>query len=322
MFSRSHLARVSRRAAACVLALASLASCGGGTYQVQAFQPSRILSFGDESSLLLPDGRKYSINGVDSTTHLVDCSLAPLWIQTLAASFGMVYPECNPQAVSSPAAHSYALLGADVDSAITQVSAFQSSDSFTPGDLVTLLIGVNDVLEVYNESANTDQTAVLAEMHSRGLATANLVNQIAATGAKVLIVTIPDMGTSPFAATENERGDFDRAGLLSNMSNEFNRTLRANIVNDGSKIGLVLMDDYTYAAGRRPSSYGFVAANVAGCLDTAPLPGCSLDTIRADYNGVVTTASNYMWADATHLGSVAQYAMGTQATTRAHSNPF
>ena len=33
-------------------ALAVLASCGGGTYQQQAFVPARLLVFGDESSRL------------------------------------------------------------------------------------------------------------------------------------------------------------------------------------------------------------------------------------------------------------------------------
>ena len=55
MFSREHLSRVATRAAAGLVAigaLAALASCGGGTYQVSTFAPVRMLSFGDESSRL------------------------------------------------------------------------------------------------------------------------------------------------------------------------------------------------------------------------------------------------------------------------------
>jgi len=324
MLFQSQLARAVRAAAgACTLvALAALASCGGGTYQVRTYLPQRLLSFGDESSLLLPDGSKYSINGVNATTHLQDCTVNPLWFQSLAATYGMVYPECNPEAAASPAAHSYATVGATVDDIANALNAFSGSDSFTPNDLVTIYIGTHDVLAVYAESASADETAALAEMRSRALIVANQVNAIVGTGAKVLLLTIPDMGASPFAVLENERGDFDRALLLSHMTQEFNRTMRSNIINDGSKIGLVLVDDYIAGAVRSPLSFGLLTTTIAACLDTAPLPSCTTDTVNTEVNGNAAVPTQFLWADATHLGSAANSTIGAQAVSRVRTNPF
>ena len=44
------------------LLLAWLASCGGGTQQIEPFQAQRVIFIGDETVGLLPDGRRYGIN--------------------------------------------------------------------------------------------------------------------------------------------------------------------------------------------------------------------------------------------------------------------
>ena len=50
-------------AGACLL----LASCGGGTSQIQAFNPPRLTAFGDEASAFTPDGRRYLVLSVPGT---------------------------------------------------------------------------------------------------------------------------------------------------------------------------------------------------------------------------------------------------------------
>lgn len=321
------LARIATRLAAGLVIAAGLASCGGGSYQVQAFVPARILTFGDENSLLVaPDGSKYSVNGISTTTQLVDCTVDPMWFQVLATSYNMVYPECNPEGQLQPGAHSYAAVGATVDDVTNQVNAFATTDSFAADDLVTLYVGINDVLQVYTTAFDGNQADILTQMRARGVQLGNLVNQVANAGAKVLVLTIPDMGDSPFAVAEQQRGDFDRQQLLSQMSDAFNRAMRSTIINDGSKIGLVLVDDFVHGAARSPASFGLSSYNIAACLDTAPLPSCTTDPsdIRIDelQNPPVANASLYLWADATHLGIVAQTQIGNQAVSRAHSNPF
>ena len=327
MSFRENLSRIATRAVAGLMAAVALASCGGGTYQVNEFVPARILTFGDENSMLVPpQGSKYTINGISTATELPDCSLLPLWNQALASSFGMTYEACNPEAVANPTAFDFTTVDATLDDVNTQVEAFLAGDSFNGNDLVTIWVGVHDILELYAEgSSGGDTSQLIVQARARGGLLAGLVNRIIGAGAKVIVLTIPDMGQSPFAFNEqNSHGDFDRVKLLSDMSTNFNLALRSSVINDGSKIGLVLPDDYVNSAVRSPGSFGYApdAASVSGCLDTAPLPTCTEDTLVVDPLTSTSTASLFLWADPTPLGPTAHYAIGQQAVSRAHSNPF
>ena len=329
MFFREHLSRVAVRAAAGLVAmgaLAALASCGGGTYQVTSFAPARELVFGDESSRLEgAQGLKYSINGLSSSGNgQTDCTVAPIWTQALANSYGLVFADCNVNAASDTNAIDLTTVNATVDDVVNSVQAFQAGDTFNYNDIVTIWVGMHDVLNEYEANGTGDETTLLADMKSQGATLAGVVNQIANAGGKVILLTIPDMSYTPFAYVESQRGDFDRLQLLSDMSTQFNLGLRSNIINDGSRIGLVLVDDLVRNATRNPGSLGLTALSnqTYGCLDTAPLPTCTTDTLRADpTTGQVATGS-FMWADATHLGSVMQAQIGSQAVGRAHANPF
>jgi outer membrane lipase/esterase len=327
MFFGDTFSRLASRALTSLAAVVALASCGGGTYQVSAFVPDRILTFGDETNVLVPpQGLKYSVNGLSAETDLPDCTLLPLWNQVLATSYNMVYAECNPEAVAQPTAFNFSTVGAQVDDVTTQVDSFLAGDSFNGNDLVTIWVGVNDVLDIYTTSATGgDESDLIAQARARGAVLAGIVNEISNLGAKVLVVTIPDMGQSPFAFAEQEtHSDFNRIQLLSDMANGFNRSMRSTVVNDGSKIGLVLADDYVNSAVRSPSSFGYAAdaETVAGCATTAPLPNCDEDTLITDPDSNTSSAALFLWADPTHLGSSANTAIGNQANERAHSNPF
>ncbi|MBC7666830.1 MAG: hypothetical protein H7276_24090 [Caulobacter sp.] len=326
MFFREHLSRVATRAAAGLVAigaLAALASCGGGTYQVTSFVPVRLLSFGDESSRLEgAQGLKYSINGL--TGSQIDCQVSPIWNQALANSYGLVFANCNPNASNNISALDLTTVGGTVDDVVNKVAAFQAGDTFNYNDIVTIWVGMNDVLTEYQANGSGDQTTVLTDIKQQGATLAGVVNAIAAAGAKVVLLTIPDMSLSPYGYVEAQRGDFDRAKLLSDMSTQFNLGLRTNIINDGSKIGLVLVDDIVRNATRSPGSYGLISLDneTYGCRDTAPLPTCTPDTLRNDPSTGQEATAAFMWADATHLGSVIQNQIGSQAVSRAHSNPF
>ena len=236
----------------------------------------------------------------------------------------MTYEACNPEAVANPTAFDFTTVDATLDDVNTQVEAFLAGDSFNGNDLVTIWVGVHDILELYAEGNNGGDTSQLIfQARARGTLLANLVNKIIGTGAKVLVLTIPDMGQSPFAFNEeNARGGAQK--LLSDMSNNFNLALRSTVINDGSKVGLVLPDDYVNSAVRSPSSFGYApdASTVAGCLETAPLPTCTEDTLIVDTFTNTSAASLFLWADPTHLGPNAHYTIGQQAVSRAHSNPF
>ena len=326
MFFQEHLSRIAARAVAGIVAVAALASCGGGTYQVTAFVPARILTFGDESSMLVSaQGLKYSINGISTATLQIDCTQNPLWTQTLANSYSLVYADCNTNASPYTNAIDLTVLNGTVDDVVQQVSAFQAGDTFNGNDLVTIWVGMHDVLNDYQANAtNGDETTLLADMKSAGATLAGVVNLIANSGGKVILLTIPDMSDTPFGYVESQRGDFDRAKLLSDMSTSFNLGLRSNILNDGSKIGLVLVDDIVRNDVRSPGSYSLITLDNQSfaCQSTAPLPTCTPDTLNNDPSTGQPANASFLWADSTHLGPVAQTQIGNQAVGRAHANPF
>jgi outer membrane lipase/esterase len=328
MLFKEHLSRVATRAAAGLLAagaLAVLASCGGGTYQVNSFVPARLITFGDESSRLEgSQGLKYSINGISTTTLRTDCTVAPIWTQVLANTYGLIYANCNVNASVDTNALDLTTVDGTVDDVVNKVAAFQAGDTFNYNDLVTIWVGMHDVLDEYNTNGSGDEATVLADMKQQGAELAGVVNAIAAAGAKVVLLTIPDMQYTPFAYSESLRDGDDRLRLLSDMSTQFNLGLRSNIINDGSKIALVLTDDIVRNAVRSPNSFGLIQLDNQsyGCLDTAPLPTCTSDTLRNDPSTGQPAAAAFMWADATHLGSVMQSQIGTRAQQLAHSNPF
>lgn len=326
MFFQEHLSRFAARAVAGMVAVVALASCGGGTYQVTVFVPARILTFGDESSMLVGgQGLKYSINGISTATLQIDCTQNPLWTQTLANSYGLVYAHCNPNASNQVNALDLTVLNGTVDDVVQKVSAFQAGDTFNGNDMVTIWAGMHDVLNDYTlNGTNGDETTLLSDMKTQGATLGNLVNSIAAAGAKVVLLTIPDLSDTPFAYTESQRGDFDRLKLLSDMTTSFNLGLRSTIVNDGSKIALVLVDDIVRNDVRSPGSFALVSLDNQsfGCLASAPLPTCTPDTLSVDPTTGQPANASFLWADATHLGPIAQTQIGNQATSRAHSNPF
>lgn len=326
MFFQEHLSRFAARTAAGIVAVAALASCGGGTYQVTAFVPARLLTFGDESSMLVgAQGLKYSINGISAATLQIDCTQNPLWTQALANSYGLVFANCNPNASNQVNAIDLTKLNGTVDDVVQAVSAFQAGDTFNGNDMVTIWVGMHDVLSDYQlNGTDGDETTLLSDMKTQGTTLGNLVNTIAAAGAKVVLLTIPDMSDTPFAFVESQRGDFDRLKLLSDMSTSFNLGLRSTIINDGSQIALVLVDDVVRNDVRSPGSFGLISSDNQsyGCLNTAPLPNCTPDTLNNDPATGQPANAGFLWADATHLGPVAQTQIGNQAVGRAHSNPF
>jgi len=325
MFFKEHLSRIAARAVAGIAAVAALASCGGGTYQEQTFIPARILTFGDESSRLeTVQGLKYSINGISTATLQIDCTQAPIWTQLLAVSYSIVYPDCNIDASNQTQGVDLTTVNGTVADVVQQVAAFQAGDTFNGNDLVTIWVGMHDVINDYEANGAGDEGTLESDMNASGSTLANLVNSIAATGAKVMLLTVPDMSDTPFAWTEEQRGDFDRLKVLSDMSTQFNLGLRSNILNDGSKIGLVLVDDIVRNMVQSPGSYGLISLDneTYGCLDSAPLPTCTTDTLRTDPSTGQPATAAFLWADATHLGSVGQAQIGNQASGRAHSNPF
>ena len=306
------------RAAACAGVLAStlLASCGGGQ-QVQTFVASRVIAFGDETSVIRPDGSKYTVNALAAgSTTALDCVGNPIWIQTLAAAYGLVFPQC-PGTASDPVSRIYATNGAKVADLTTQIDAHLANGGFVAGDLVTVFVGPNDVIEQFAQYPGVGEDQLLANVDAAGAELANQANRLAGLGAKVLISTIPDMGLTPFAGDRSFGSTNGNPAVLSHLSVRFNDAMLSRLLNDGHKIGLIQLDEYLGAIDNATQAGTGVYVNSTLAACAVALPGCTTLTLVPNAVGAV-----WLWADDRHLGPTAQSSLGALAVTRAQNNPF
>jgi len=314
--------RVWRLAAGAALMAGVLAGCGGSTSQVDTFEPGRVLVFGDELSVLTNDGHKFTVNAVDEDNGALQCNSNPIWVQILAGHYGMVFSECNPNAVANPKAKMLATEGATVDELDAQIRTFTSGDSIHGDDLATVLIGMNDVLQAYASYPAESEDVLIARLDDAGERAAAQVNNLASSGARVLISTMPDMGQTPFAKAEDlEHGDI-RSRVLTRLSSAFNRSMRLKLTNDGSKLGLLLLDDLMHSMVRVPAAYSLANIDTAVCDASAPLPTCTNDTLIPADSSPTPNAQTYLWADATRPAPRVHSSLGSQAVSRASNNPF
>ncbi|MDQ2733954.1 MAG: SGNH/GDSL hydrolase family protein [Pseudomonadota bacterium] len=325
---------VRRVSSACGLLAAALllASCGGGTTN-NSFVPTRIIAFGDETSVIDDfqgdgNGRKYSINAtVSATDPTLDCQSNPIWIQTLATNYGhLVFPQCNPgpTPVDNPPSRIRATFGAMAADLSTQIDAQLAESAFHDGDLVTVLVGVNDVLAQYAQYPDLSEATLTANLAAAGALAGSQVNRLADAGAKVIVTTIPDIGYSPFAVAERTAHiDTDRQQLLIRLVSRYNASLRSSLTNDGHRIGLVTMDQLVESVAGFSGLNGFIDSADPACDLSQSLlsPPSILDC--TDFTLVPNaTPTNYLWADDRHLSFGGQLSLGNLALQRAQSNPF
>jgi lysophospholipase L1-like esterase len=325
-----------------------LASCGGSVSS-QEFAPKRMLVFGDEASVLTGgspapsrDAKKYTINALDANSEL-DCRLNLLWVQWLASNYNFVFSECNFNN-AAVTAFNYATAGAKVADAVGQVNVWLSQgNSFGPTDLVTVMVGQNDIIEIYEayKALPTDQqtldaqNAAVTAALNRGKTLAalftNVITNSSNKKARALYVVIPDVGKTPYGLSQPDGGT-----LLSRMTfglksyEGFNLGLRDNIANNGRSLGLVdgynLFFNLTNNTDNFANNNGIVDLTDAGCLEAnqpaynpdAPNAYCSSSTLVNNANG----SAYYLWADQTHFGIQAHFLLGDRARFLVENNPF
>lgn len=326
------LSKAGRRglAGAALIAVLLAAACGGGQ-QVNAFHPGRVIVFGDESSLILDlnndgNGAKYSVNATVSTTDPTRlCQANPIWVQDVAAAYGFVFPQCNPAStsVTAPVSRMRAAFGAQAADLGGQIDVQQADDPIRAGDLVTVLIGENDIITQYQRYPTVSEPELIANVEAAGQEAGRQVNRLTDLGAKVLLATSFDPGITPFGTAERAaHADTDRAALLTRLTTHFNAALRGTIVNDGRLIGLILLDELISAIVKFPGLDGFtnVSDPVCDLSQSLLTPPSILDctTLTLVGNG----AGAFLWADDRHLSASAQNLFGSLALQRAQNNPF
>lgn len=303
------------------VAVAVLASCGGGTSQIDQFNPDRIIAFGDELSVTLPDGRKYLANQFDED-DAPDCTLAPTWVQYLAGGYGLAFPQCNPDNLPTNS-EIRATPGAKVSDFEQQVQDYvDGGGTFDRSKLVTVLVGMNDVLELYARYPEESRDSLIEQARQRGEALAARMNTIAEAGGRILVSNAPDMGLSPFALAEQAANDdIDRARFLSDLSTALNVRMSARIIADGRFFGIIFADDLVRAQVKSPASYGLINATEGVCA--VALPDCTSDTlVEVDADETQPSGINYLWADDTRPGASFHSQLGINARNRIDNLPF
>ena len=306
-----------------------LASCGGGE-QVQKFVPGRVLSFGDENSVIEVDQanvpRKYTVNFLaEPTTEApnptIDCTQLQIWVQILANSYSVPFPQCPVSGITTSPSRMLAAPGATVADVGAQIDTFLLSDSFKSNDLVTVMVGTHDVLDLYEavEQGSMTIEQAAAEAEARGTQLAGYVNRMAQAGAKVLISTIPNLGFTPFGRITTVRAT--RPDDLTRLTDRLNSKARVGLINDGRMIGLVLTHQAFETIVR------LVTVNVTdpACIDALldDVRQCtSRTTSMRTKDGVAATPTTYLWADNLHMSPAGHSSVGTLAVQRAVDNPF
>lgn len=317
-----------------VLSAVLLTACGGNTSQVSAFRPDRVIAFGDENSVIDDDrggigshdgnGFKYTIN--DRSTSGSDCRASPIIAQSVASHYGFVFAECNPTALT-PKAFIRAIAGAQVEDPLTGLAAQRAAvANLGPTDLVTVMIGGNDIIALYERVRAGTMTGgeAINEAKRRGNVAADQIAAMLAAGARALVMTVPDISLSPYASNA-AKTDSNAISLLYKLSFDYNGSLRTRIrPDDGRYWGLVLGDDAVTAMHKTPRNFLGLPPNVvdAACTTVDPRD-CVLASAPAISTLVAgATLSNYLWASDRHIGLAAHLRIGQQAVARAINNPF
>jgi outer membrane lipase/esterase len=294
-----------------------LGACGGGGTQTNSFRATRVIALGDEYSVINADGSKYTINAlVAGSNSALDCSSNLVWVQLVSAAYGLVFPQCA-LGVPDPASRIYAANGAVVADLSAQIDAYLSNGGAESGDLVTVLVGANDIVGQFMQYPTVGEGQLLSNVEAAGIELANQVNRLADLGVKVLISTIPDVGLTPYAGDRSPGSTDGNPPLLSRLSTRFNDALLANLTNDGHKIGLIQLDEYLRSAdtSSRAGEGQYAETTKPAC--TVPLPRCTTNTLVPEAVG-----ATWLWADSRRLSPTGQSGLGSLALTRARNNPF
>lgn len=314
--------RLARFVATLAAVLLGLSACGGSE-QVDPFTPNRIVVFGDESSVMTDDGLKYTVNAVDED-EAINCLDNPIWIQYLAASFGPQFPQCNPDNLEARNLV-YAAAGAKVADVAAQLTQHLSGDTLGNKDLVTIYVGLHDILELYAQYPTLGTDALIAQAEARGAALAASVNRVANAGGRVLVLTLPNAALTPWGVAQASVGA-ERRTLLTQMTDRFNAGMRVGLLNDsGRSIGLVDAADLILYRVNNPSTLSLANVTEGACdLATgAATTACTTLTLKKNTDGTaLANEDTWLWADDYMWSPVANRQIGAIAVSRARNNPF
>lgn len=282
------------------LALVMLASCGGGD-RLEPFRPNRIFVFGDGySSIAATTGVKHSLNAayLDGSTTKYECAAAQLWHQYLIYNH---YNKDVDACLLFEDGRSTAKLFAEPQWKVNDVLNALSSQSFQEGDLVMIFVGANDVLAA---------GATEASLRALGAQLGGRIKQVIDTKARVLIVTVPDLGKTPTARTQG------RESSLTALARAFNDGLCGGDgigYQSGYKVALLQADALVYDLSQN-TSYNLVDPACPATTDANP------ETCNDIAGAPVNTSSSLVWAWDIWFNSSTQSLLGQRAVSQVDQN--
>jgi hypothetical protein len=332
------------RTVSTVIAAALLASCGGES--IEDFRPNRITAFGDELSVIddsgtgggtTGNGVKYTVN---SSVTPYNCLLNPIWIQVVASSFGMGFQQCAGTIDPTKLGRTWAQPNATVAMVTAQIDAFLAApNTFNDKDLVLLMAGMHDVLDLYLQynpaTPDASRDALAAQARQRGLDLGAQVVRMTNLGAKVVVSVLPNVSYTPYAQAEglnfpNTTNQWTRPYVLSTLTTAFNNGLQSKmqeVKGGGRSAGLVLAD----ALFSNPTGAGFTDGTTMVCVnrstwnpspaalpDPTPLLTCNETAASVEPDAYTT----YLWADSLRYTPAGHGLLGSAAAGRANDNPF
>lgn len=320
---------------AAVAVAAALTGCGGGE-QKEQFNPSRIVAFGDENSLIAPNGYQYTANN-ELTAGVAPCTVNPGWVQVVALNYGLSFGECAGQAARA-STQMKAVYGATVASTRAAINTFHATSPLRSSDLVTVMAGTHDLIALYETHPNAtdaELTVMAASARLIGRDLGTLVFEVVGRGAKILVTTVPNLGTAPIALPANA-GDTRRAVVLSTLSIAFNDGFNERLGDDpngGGRSGAVIEVDQLVERYRRNYELlysGFGDRVNAACVvdnTASPLVTIDNDKLLTDCKSSVVTSVRAgwavsLWAGNYHFGAPTHYQLGNDAFQRIRNNPL
>jgi phospholipase/lecithinase/hemolysin len=270
---------------------------------------SRLVVFGDS---FLDTGHFSDVTAQHGATWPARSGTNPqwMWIEYVAAALGLAADPASAGGTNH--AQAYALadgvmesipgldhLGLRPSSVAEQVAAFLTHDHLSGSDLVIVNGGGNDALLSVLAGTGTDAIEAAATSFAATLAT------LAATGARVITVSTPDLGLSPMAGS-GAGGD---ANPISAAVDAYNRTAANKISAAGIKVAAIDGFNYFRELVARASDYGLTNV-VAPSYPDAGIGAflCGPDQqVEPDVNG-------YLFSDAIHVSATGHRMFGAYAT--------
>ena len=257
------------------------------------------------------------------------CADYPLWIQSLARSYGLGYQQQCPSE-NAGGAVTYAAAGATVADTAAQVASRRGE--IGSDTLVTIMAGQHDILATYKQVRDNGKDLGVAknEMTAKGKELAAVVNEVYDRGAHVLFVRLHNLGFSPLARADGVQGQ-DR---MRELTLAFNTGLLINVRNDGVRVGLINFYDRSFDLERYPSNAGVSDISSSVCSDSVYKPdGASVTRGSPDVPGgdpllycnnltVNRAADAYFWSDSFNLAPRGQAYLARWASERAFNRTF